>query len=702
MTYKITVITDGKSYPLYQPGADDLQLIDPVITLELNSSGSLSFEVPPEHPFRDKIQALSSEFFVYQNGDEIFRGRNTGSEEDYYKTGSITCEGDLAYLLDSIQRPYDHAGNIEEFFQYVLNAHNGQVEERKQFHCGTVNVTDNTSDAQRINDTCSTTLECLKGQLVESHGGYLRTRLGDNGKRYLDYMTDFGGYNSQPIRFRENLLDIGRKKDATTIRTALIPYGAQQEMTNEDGTSSTKRVDITSVNGGKDYIYDQEAVSRYGWIYASVTWDDIMEPSVLLETAKAYLEDTVKLPETLELTAVDLSLIQTDVAALKLGYWTRVVSEPHGLKGEYLLTKKVLHLTEPERDTIVLGGTVTSITGSTSKDMAAISLKVQEISRKTTTELVERINNATRLITGGLGGYVMIGMADDGHPDEIVIMDTPSVDTARNVIRLNKNGFGFSSTGYNGIFENAWTIDGHLNAGFITAGTMLADRIRGGILELGGKGLGKDGVIIIKNTDGEELARFDKNGITINKGNINMTSGSITLPGFTLTSGGVLTLDGTSNNTTVGANLINCNTLRVSEQIMASGATFNIGGMFSSGSYVHGSFMGDFWGNFYQTSDKRLKKRIRPLDTEQAIAVVKELKPVSYEMKQNGSPMIGFVAQDVIRMQRDLGISLPIISRDKEGYYCIPYSNYVALLAGAIQAQQKQIEQLKKEVINNG
>lgn len=515
-------------------------------------------------------------------------------------------------------------------------------------------------------------------------------------------MTDFGGYNSQPIRFRENLLDIGRKKDATTIRTALIPYGAQQEMTNEDGTSSTKRVDITSVNGGKDYIYDQEAVSRYGWIYASVTWDDIMEPSVLLETAKAYLEDTVKLPETLELTAVDLSLVQTDVAALKLGYWTRVVSEPHGLKGEYLLTKKVLHLTEPERDTIVLGGTVTSITGSTSKDMAAISLKVQEISRKTTTELVERINNATRLITGGLGGYVMIGMADDGHPDEIVIMDTPSVDTARNVIRLNKNGFGFSSTGYNGIFENAWTIDGHLNAGFITAGTMLADRIRGGILELGGKGLGKDGVIIIKNTDGEELARFDKNGITINKGNINMTSGSITLPGFTLTSGGVLTLDGTSNNTTVGANLINCNTLRVSEQIMASGATFNIGGMFSSGSYVHGSFMGDFWGNFYQTSDKRLKKRIRPLDTEQAIAVVKELKPVSYEMKQNGSPMIGFVAQDVIRMQRDLGISLPIISRDKEGYYCIPYSNYVALLAGAIQAQQKQIEQLKKEVINNG
>ena len=42
---------------------------------------------------------------------------------------------------------------------------------------------------------------------------------------------------------------------------------------------------------------------------------------------------------------------------------------------------------------------------------------------------------------------------------------------------------------------------------------------------------------------------------------------------------------------------------------------------------------------------------------------------------------------------------------DKDGYYCIPYMNYIALLTGAIQAQQKQIDRLtrkKKEVINDG
>ena len=52
------------------------------------------------------------------------------------------------------------------------------------------------------------------------------------------------------------------------------------------------------------------------------------------------------------------------------------------------------------------------------------------------------------------------------------------------MIRLNKNGIGFSTSGYNGVYRNAWTIDGNLIADFITSGTMYADRIKGGTLAL--------------------------------------------------------------------------------------------------------------------------------------------------------------------------------------------------------------------------
>lgn len=546
-SYKITVVTDGKEYPLYLPGSDDLQLIDPVLAQELNVSGGLTFDVPVTHPFKDMIKPLSSEFYVYQNGVEIFRGRNMGSEEDFSRTGSIECEGDLAYLLDSIQRPYDRTGTVEDFFTAVLETHNQQVEERKRFEKGTVNVVGGTPETQRATDACSTTLNCLKAELIGPYKGYLRTRRGADGKRYLDYMIDYGGYNKQPLRFRENLLDIGKRKDATTVRTALIPYGAQKEVENEDGTTRTERLTIKSVNNDVDYVYDEKAVSEYGWIWDSKTWDDVTDPTSLLEAARDYLNEAVKLPEVLELTAVDLSLIDAETAALDIGYWTRVTSEPHGLKGDYLLTQKTMHLTEPEKDTIVLGGEIPTLTGSITKGMADMGQKVQDTSRQTRTELTNKINNATKLITGGLGGYVVLDVIDPEtgkqmHPWRILFMDAPDKDVARNVIQINKNGIGFSTTGINGPYRNAWTIDGNLVADFITVGQMLADRIRGGILEVGGQGLARDGKIVVKDAQDHQIGYWDKTGLHVLRGEIEGSSfygGSISVGPFSADDGGV-------------------------------------------------------------------------------------------------------------------------------------------------------------------
>ena len=64
-------------------------------------------------------------------------------------------------------------------------------------------------------------------------------------------------------------------------------------------------------------------------------------------------------------------------------------------------------------------------------------------------------------------------------------MDTDDIQTAVNVIRMNRNGIGFSSTGYDGPFTSAWTIDGHFNADFITAGTINAALIKAGLLSDG-------------------------------------------------------------------------------------------------------------------------------------------------------------------------------------------------------------------------
>lgn len=546
----------------------------------------------------------------------------------------------------------------------------------------------------------SDTLTLLR-QLPESFGGYLRIRH-EAGVRYLDYLWDYGGINSQVIRFGENLLDLTHYVDATQIITCLIPQGADVEYKDESGETQSRAVDITSVNGGVDYIENAEAVELYGRIWGYQKWDDVTEPGILLAKAREYLKEASTLPASMEVSAVDLAAIDSTVQQFQLGFWTDVSSGPHGINQKFLLTRREVNLLDPGQGSITLGRQTETLTGTTVKNQTAVSERIEKVAEDAAQEINRRVENATQLIMGGKGGYVVIDNIepDTGNtttPWRILIMNTPDKETATNVIQFNQNGIGFSTTGINGPYKNAWTIDGNLVADFITAGQMLADRIRGGTLELGGTGPGKDGVLIIRNVDGKELARFNKNGITINDGNINMTSGSITLPGFKLTSGGVLTLDGTSNNTTVGANLINVNTLRVADQIMASGASFNIGGMYSTGSYVHGSFMGDFHGSFYETSDRRKKKRIRPLKDGQALALVLGLNPQIYVMKETGEPMMGFVAQDVEKLQKQLGIDLPLTSIDKDGYYCIPYMNYIALLTGAIQAQQKRIDRLTRK-----
>lgn len=124
--------------------------------------------------------------------------------------------------------------------------------------------------------------------------------------------------------------------------------------------------------------------------------------------------------------------------------------------------------------------------GDAKPNMAATLNKVNKIEQEVVKETSERqkaIDQATSLITGGLGGFVVIEPNENtGYPEEILIMDTNSKATATNVIRLNKNGIGFSTNGYNGPFSTAWTIDGKFNASWITTGVLNADLLRTGTI----------------------------------------------------------------------------------------------------------------------------------------------------------------------------------------------------------------------------
>lgn len=145
----------------------------------------------------------------------------------------------------------------------------------------------------------------------------------------------------------------------------------------------------------------------------------------------------------------------------------------------------------------------------------------------TTSAVQAAIDNATSLITGGMGGHICFLYDADGKPTDMLVMDTEDVNTAVHVLRINVNGIGFSSTGVSGTYTSAWTLDGSFVADFITSGYLSANRIQGGTLTLGGNNNG-NGVLVVYNASGTEIGRWDKDGIKLYYDNMTQSLGSIT------------------------------------------------------------------------------------------------------------------------------------------------------------------------------
>lgn len=139
------------------------------------------------------------------------------------------------------------------------------------------------------------------------------------------------------------------------------------------------------------------------------------------------------------------------------------------------VVKTVYNVLLDRYDSIELGQTQASLAQAIKTDI------MQDV--PTTSMMDEAIQYATNLIRGGLGGYVVMTPGPNGYPQEILIMDTPDINTAVNVWRFNQGGLGHSSNGYEGPYSDiALTQDGKINASMITTGIMDANLIRAGII----------------------------------------------------------------------------------------------------------------------------------------------------------------------------------------------------------------------------
>lgn len=340
---------------IYDSTLEDYVITKGVVTKEINKSGSFVFTIYSSNPYFNLIQKLKSIITVYKGEDIIFRGRVIKEVLGFFKDKTFTCEGELGFLRDSIYRPYEFSGTPAELLTQLIEAHNDQVDESKRFNIGTITVTDPNNYIARSNESYASVSDNLYDRLLDTLGGYIFVT-GDQNTRYINWYADSPYRSSQGIEFGENLLDFTKTNGVDKIITALVPLGA--EISSD--TDKKTRLTISEVNDGKDYVYDPDAVALYGWIYGSETWNDVTIASNLKTKGEAFLREKIKQSITIEVSAIDLSLMDVSINSFKLGDYINITSAPHNLDDDYLLEKQTIDLLKPDNDKITLGYTYSS------------------------------------------------------------------------------------------------------------------------------------------------------------------------------------------------------------------------------------------------------------------------------------------------------------------------------------------------------
>ena len=342
--------------------------------METSTAGTLTFEVAPTHPLYGTFRAMSAEHEVrlWQDDVEVFRGRVTGDGQDMQTRSKLTCQGQLGYLNDTVVRPYGTYadtdtppkwstivdGTVHGYLSWMIEQHNDAcMSDAKRFVLGKC---ESVASITRSSTEWPTTGAEMKAKLVDELGCTLHVS-SDGDARVIDLLDGGGSDASQRIEFGVNLLDFASTRDASTVITDIIPRGKPSEG-DEFGIDSLADGDIgDGCYKRGDHVWSIEGMRKHGIVTEKRDYD-ASDATSLLSQACSDLSTSHVVVESIEISAVDLSLVDPTVRPLMLDEWVRVTSKPHGVDQWMTVSKISLDALDPTQTKYTLGATLPSLT----------------------------------------------------------------------------------------------------------------------------------------------------------------------------------------------------------------------------------------------------------------------------------------------------------------------------------------------------
>ena len=341
------------------------------------------------------------------------------------------------------------------------------------------------TDKSVTSDYESDTIRSLRGLLGGEQGSLLDI-YGTGEYEWDKFVTKLhlnrGTDTDIEIRYGKNLIEITADTDYSDTFNGVAPFWKGTTLDESTGEQTETFVSLpewaiyseNTTYGGRNIVIPLDM---------SESFQTPPTAANLRTAAAAYLVNK-ELPEV-NLKVKFIQLWQTEEYAeyaplqrCKLCDTVKVFYPAIGVSARQKIIKVVWNALLDRYNEMELGKPKSSYAQTIAQNTQEIvDTSVETRSSRMKTLLQEAINTATALITGANGGYVVINRNASGKPVELLIADNEDINQAVNVWRWNMNGIGYSSTGYNGPYTTAWTIDGAFNADFITSGTINSNLI---------------------------------------------------------------------------------------------------------------------------------------------------------------------------------------------------------------------------------
>lgn len=330
-----------------------------------------------------------------------------------------------------------------------------------------------------------------------------------------------------PIKYGLNLQKLNKKKSIDVVYTSVLPY-----VTYTDDDNVEHKITLSE----KYLTYEEITVQELS-IYVKDFSDQFSEGESKTEDAlrnkcKQWMKTNKLYMPSISLSVEIVKLEQTEeykdllkLQSVNLCDYVPVVFEDLGISEKIQVIKIKYDCLNERNDTIELGDKVSTLNEQVLSNSESSNNQIDKI----TQGYLDAIANATELITGNKGGHVVFRPGT--KPEEILVMDTDNINTAKNVWRWNQSGLGHSSNGYEGPYDTAITMDGSIVAKFIAAGVLAGMQLKGGSININDKfmvdsqgNMHVDGGGYFKgNIEGSNISGGNIVGVNINGAQIKLT-----------------------------------------------------------------------------------------------------------------------------------------------------------------------------------